>query len=362
MLIIRTMIPKKSLLFLSALLTLALLVACEPLAPEQTPNVVVVTGETPDAASATPVAAAINVTPAPDGTLPASTPAANAGGVVNTPVPSRTPTPQPTPTPSVTPFVCNEAKGRVIELSLDSGTNGEPIPYLMYQPPCFYDTLKRYPYVILLHGTGYDEQMWTDMGIANMLDEGLAAGTLPPMVVIMPDGGYLAELNDRGETASFETVIVDELIPSLEESFCLWDSRQGRAIGGISRGGFWAFSVALRHPDLFSALGGHSPHFDNDNAPPEINPLSLASRVNLKNYPLRIYMDNSANDYVSTNAIKMSELLTGNSIEHDYVINPTGNHDTDYWGAHLAEYLTFYGQTWPQDIDVLPSCLEPTAD
>jgi S-formylglutathione hydrolase FrmB len=180
------------------------------------------------------------------------------------------------------------------------------------------------------------------------------------MVLVMPDGELLSELNDAPEGQSYENVIIDELIPSVEADFCLWGSRQGRAIGGISRGGFWAFSIAFRHPDLFSALGGHSPHFEIDNAPPDINPLSLANSVSLGKFPLRIYMDNATNDYVGTNALQISEILRQRGIDHQYLINPTGNHDMDYWSAHTAEYMSFYGQAWPRDPSSLPSCLDPS--
>ena len=180
------------------------------------------------------------------------------------------------------------------------------------------------------------------------------------MVLVMPDGDLVAELNDAPEDANYENLILDELIPSVEADFCLWGSRTGRAIGGISRGGFWAFSIAFRHPELFSAVGGHSPHFEPDATPPEVNPLDLATSANLTKSPMRIYFDNATNDYVGTNAMLMAELLRGNGIAHEYLINPTGEHDMDYWSAHASEYLSFYGQSWPYDPGVLPSCLDPS--
>jgi enterochelin esterase-like enzyme len=285
---------------------------------------------------------------------------ANAGGVVNTPLPSETPVPVATAIPSPTPFVCSERTGQIIRSSFASTILGGDVPFRMYLPPCFYDTLKRYPYVVLFHGTGYDEAMWEDLGAPTVMDLSITKGTLPPMVLVMPDGDALAELNDQPDGASYETLILDELIPSIEGDFCLWGSREGRAIGGISRGGFWAFSIAFRHPEAFSAVGGHSPHFDPDNAPPEVNPLDLASRVNLTKFPLRIYMDNAASDYVSTNVIRMSDILRERGIAHEYLINPTGDHDMEYWSSHVAEYLSFYGQLWPYDVSALPSCLEPS--
>ena len=356
------MITHKRLLFLFACLTFVLLVACEPLAPEQTPRYIVVTGETPGAGVPTPtflLGGAADSSPGPAG-VETSVPAI-AAGTVNTPVPSETPTSPPV-TPTEASFFCAESAGRVIEASFFSAVAGTDVSYRMYQPPCFYDTLQRYPYVILLHGTGYDDAMWIDLNVPEIMDQGIANGTLPPMVLIMPDGGFLSELNDQPDGNSYESLILDELMPAVEADFCVWGGRQGRAIGGISRGGFWAFSIALRHPDLFSAVGGHSPHFEDDNAPPESNPLTLASRVNLDEYPLRIYLDHAAEDYVSPNAIRMSEILRAGGIEHEYLINPTGNHDVEYWGAHVAEYLSFYGQAWPLDVMALPSCLEPNPE
>lgn len=349
-------------------LTALLLVACEPLAPEQTPQVIVVTGQTPNTPLALPtdLAAAVDMTQggavatAPSGVIPSveNTPI----GVVNTPVPSPTPTFTPSPVPTATPYVCAEKTGQLVQSSFFSAIMGEEVSYRMYLPPCFYDTLQRYPSVTLLHGTGYDDAMWDDLGVAALMDQGISQGTLPPMVLVMPDGGYLSELNDQPEDASYETVILDELLPMLETDFCLWGSRGGRAIGGISRGGFWAFSIALRHPEVFSALGGHSPHFDADNTLPEYNPLDLATVVSLAKTPLRIYIDNSRDDYVSANALLMSNTLSERGIEHEHIVYPTGEHNMDYWRQHVGEYLAFYGRVWPRDINQLPSCLEPSPE
>ena len=355
------MIPTKRYFLLFVFLTLSLLVACEPLAPDQTPQYVVVTGETPETFSMPSPTPPIGQTAAATqvAVLPPTVPPANVGGVVNTPMPSSTPTPPATAQPSPTAFACQDRAGLVIESSFYSAITGGEVAYDIYLPPCFYDTFRRYPYVILLHGTGYDQTMWEQLGAPVDVDQGVNKGTLPPMVLVMPDGDPLSELNDAPEGQSYEDVILNELIPTVEADFCLWGSREGRAIGGISRGGFWAFSIALRHPDLFSALGGHSPHFEIDNAPPAINPLDLATSANLIKLPLRIYMDNATNDYVGANAIQMSEILRERGIEHQYLINPTGNHDMDYWSAHTAEYLSFYGQAWPYDPAALPSCLDP---
>ncbi len=356
------MIPKKLILPSIAFLTFALLTACEPLAPDQTPRYVVVTGETPDGAANAPSTSSSAGTPAlADGSVATldGENALNVGGAIASPVPTAAPTVAPTAIPSATPFACLETAGRVIRSTFSSDVAGTELAYYMYQPPCFFDTFMRYPYVILLHGTGYDEAMWVDLGAPTVLDQGILKGVLPPMVLLMPDGGYLSELNDRPDGTSYEAVLLDELIPTVEEEFCLWGSRTGRAIGGISRGGFWAFSIALRHPDLFSAVGGHSAYFDPDNALPEFNPLDLAQTAPLLKFPLRIFMDNGATDVVGTNIETMSEILNSRGIQNEYLVSLDGGHDMDYWSAHMSEYLSFYGQNWPRNIQQLPSCLAP---
>lgn len=341
------MIPTKRFLIPVVSLTVMLLVACEPLAPEQ---YVVVTGVSPEA---TTELVALAGTPT----------------VVHTPEPTPTPRPTWTPMPTVTPFACSQSGGTMIRTSFNSEISGNPVDYRVYLPPCFGETLRRYPYVILLHGTSYDDAMWEDLGIVDVLDENILAGTLPPMVVVMPDGAFrpdqlpLSEEQYLPPSQSYEAVVVTELIPLIEsvsQGYCLWTSRDGRAIGGISRGGFWSFSIAFRHPDMFSAVGGHSPYFDDDNAAPETNPLVLADRVNLRQFPLRIFMDAADSDIVKANASALAQILMDRGVPDPLLVKPTGNHDEDYWSAHLLEYLTFYGEAWPLDVLDLPSCLEPS--
>lgn len=354
------MIPTRAHFFLFVLLTFALLAACEPLAPSQTPQYIIVTGETPDVVVLASPTSPLAGTPQPTPVFAAGSGSGQSGGVVSTPLPTMTPPPLPTAAPTALLSACGQSTGQIYRSTFYSDVLGGEVPYQIYLPPCFFQTLARYPYVVLLHGTGFDETMWVDLDAPGAVDRGVTKETLPPMVLVMPDGGIVSELNDQPEQDSYAEVIVDELIPAVERDFCLWGSREGRAIGGISRGGFWAFSIALRHPDLFSAVGGHSPHFEPDNAGPDSNPLDLVQRASLDKTPLRIYLDHATGDYVGTFVTEFSQRLYARGIAHEYVINPTGNHDTAYWAAHVADYLAFYGARWPLNPAELPSCLEPS--
>lgn len=321
---------------LGVVLLLALVVsACEPLAaPMATQQVIVITA----VPSPTPPP---TVTPTP------------------TPTPTLTPTPILTPTPTLPP--CIAEGGQVIVFDDNrSAVANENLRYRVYIPPCYQASLRRFPVVYLLHGAGYREQQWENIGTVQALEQGLRLETLPPMILVMPYTGSIGNTNTFPPNRSYETVLLDELVPAIDRDFCTIRNRSQRAIGGISRGGFWAMSVAMRHPDVFGAAGGHSAAFDATNAPPPNNPLDLARNAPIQDVGLRIYLDNGAEDFAGLGLQTFSSRLTQRQIAHTYSIYPTGGHDEDYWASHVAEYLAFYGQNWEKDLSALPSCLEPS--
>ncbi|MBN1284659.1 MAG: hypothetical protein JXB47_04605 [Anaerolineae bacterium] len=292
-----------------------------------------------------------------------------------TPMPTITPTPTatglPTETPTPTPQPCNETQGFILQTSFYSSIAGAEVPYRMYFPPCYVQTQRRYPYVILLHGLEgqgqptYTGQQWLDLQAPEALERGLVLNHLPPMVLVIPDGGRTARLNNFDPDGSYESIIVEDLIPTIESDSsgnCLWTAREGRVIAGISRGGFWAFEIAFRHPELFSAVAGHSPFFDTS-VPDAYNPIYMASNLPAEYLSsLRIWADHGADDYVKNTVRTFSDALSERAIPHDYIVNPTGEHEDAYWAEHMTEYLAFYSAQWPKDAYQLPSCKEPIGD
>lgn len=329
----------KTLSLLAALLLT--LIACEPLVP--TPQSVVIT--------ATPPPPTPTFTPSPSPTV--------------TVTPTLTTTPPP-PTPTREP--CAETEGVLLETSFRSNYLKTDVPYRIYFPPCYLQTQRRYPYVLLLHGleatgqTPLTGQQWLDLGVIAALERGLQFGRLPPMALVIPDGGAASASNVFGRDESYENVILEEVLPEIESEgsgYCLWAKREGRAIAGISRGGFWAFEIAFRHPEVFSAVAGHSPFFDPQ-VPADYDPIALAESQPAEYLnSLRIMFDHGTDDYVQADVRRFSNALGARHIEHDYVVNPVGEHNDEYWSNHVSEYLAFYGATWPRDPYELPSCLEP---
>ncbi|MEZ4667123.1 MAG: alpha/beta hydrolase-fold protein [Anaerolineae bacterium] len=318
-------------------LLILMLMGCDPLASQPTPAVFVITA-----------------VPSP------------------TPRPTVTPQETVTPVPSLTPIVtvtstppaCDEEAGQVIHIDkFQSAIANENLRYRVYIPPCYQKTQRRYPYLIMLHGAAQKEDEWEKLGGIGVEDQGFRLGVLPPMIIIMPYVGTIGNNSYFPPDPSYETVVLEELVPAIERDFCTWSDRDHRAIGGISRGGFWAFSIGMRHPDVFGIIGGHSPYMTEDTfeIPAAFNPLELAlNSALLPEAKLRMYIDNGAEDPSGRTIELLSSRLTEQGIPHTYVINPIGNHDDEYWSAHVSEYLTFYGHNWPRSAGDLPSCLEPS--
>jgi enterochelin esterase-like enzyme len=264
------------------------------------------------------------------------------------------PTASPVPT-----YHCTESRGQVLEKAFSSSVAQDRVPYRIYLPPCYAQIDRRYPYAILLHGVGSDETEWTDtLGVNHILDSDIANGLLPPMILVMPKGGMLEYNNVFVDGASFDSFIVHDLIPEVETNYCTLSTPAGRALAGISRGGFWVFEIGFRHPDLFGILAGHSAYFDPTNAPPSENPLDLAQTVTFASGTApRVWLDVAADDPDTRQGIDaFVQTLTARRLNPAYTVYPSGGHEPAYWQSHLQQYLAFYGQNWQRNPLLLPVC------
>jgi enterochelin esterase-like enzyme len=255
------------------------------------------------------------------------------------------------------PEGCTSLTGTMVNGEWYSEIARENLRYRVYLPPCYQaGEQRRYPYVLLMHGSNTDDSHWDRLGLDEAVMRGYALGRFPPVALVLPFGGVMANTNVFYIDGSYEYVILNEVIPMVESNYCLQTTPEGKAIGGISRGGFWAYLIGLRHPDLFSAVGGHSPFFDLYHAPDSHNPLALAQSVTwIQGWP-RLYMDRGQDDYAQLNIDLMHERLTEREIPHIYELYPVGQHQDSYWSAHVDDYLRFYSAEWAPDTSTYPTC------
>ncbi len=135
----------------------------------------------------------------------------------------------------------------------------------VYTPAEYETSQGKYPYFILQHGMAENETGWHMQGkMANILDNNIAAGKAVPMVVVMDNGdcdysfGAVPGESQDAFGASFQQVVLEELIPFVEKNFRVYTDKANRGIAGLSWGGKQSFDIGLTHPELFSCVGAFS--------------------------------------------------------------------------------------------------------
>ncbi len=123
----------------------------------------------------------------------------------------------------------------------------------------------RYPVLYLFHGRSGDHLDWYKKGGIATVDQ--------PVITVMPDAGTVgwhadwmgAERfgPDKGKPPpAWETFHIRELIPWIDANYPTRSDRAGRAIAGLSMGGYGSVLYAARHPEIFGVAGSLSGQLD----------------------------------------------------------------------------------------------------
>jgi len=202
-----------------------------------------------------------------------------------------------------------------------------------------------------------NEWHWMELGMGKLADDWSGRDLVGPFIIVMPgvdkDGLYV---HSSGGAGSFEGFVVQELVPLIDAQYRTWRDPQGRAVGGISRGGVWALEIAMRHHDIFGRVGAHSPALALNRPLPQYDPYRLASE---DMSGLQFYLDAGDADWARAGAISLRDLLQEEDLEVTYHVHE-GGHVDEMWQLALPDYLTFYAQSWPNSYDALPSWSPPS--
>jgi diacylglycerol O-acyltransferase/trehalose O-mycolyltransferase len=160
---------------------------------------------------------------------------------------------------------------RLTELTMQTPAFADPVKVRVLLPADYSsDPRRRYPVLYLLHGSIDDVASWTAKGDAEKITAGL------PLIVVMPaqtgrgnGGGWASDwLNGgAGGPPKWETFHIRQLIPWVDSTYRTVPQRGGRALAGLSMGGFNAMSYAARHPDLFVEAASFSGAVDTNYSP-----------------------------------------------------------------------------------------------
>ena len=228
---------------------------------------------------------------------------------------------------------------------------------------------KRFPVLYLLHGLTGQSSNWIDR-------TGVALYATPyDLFVVMVEGGN-GWYTDSATvpTDKYESYILRELIPDVEKRFRVSQERGGRAIAGLSMGGYGAFKFGFKYPEVFGLAASMSgaldvasvtnkelsgptiPRATKDSIMHTFGPASSQTRgandifklvrdvpsARIASLPY-LYFDCGTEDFLFKNNRDFSALLVERKIPHEYRQLP-GSHNWQYWDRQVKEILRITAQ------------------
>jgi putative tributyrin esterase len=227
--------------------------------------------------------------------------------------------------------------------------------YRIYLPHAYSASTRRFPVLYLLHGLYGDYRNWDTMThLARYM-----AGR--DCIVVMPDAGNSWYANSISQPADrFEDFIAKDLVVEIDHRYRTVRERQGRAVAGLSMGGYGAIKFALKYPEEYVFAGSLSGALDaardlanqvaeyhdqlikvlgkGDNpVRGENDVFALLKKTDPAQVPYLYLACGSADRFLKINREFVSE-LSARKIAYEYHETP-GGHDWQYWDRAVRPML-----------------------
>jgi S-formylglutathione hydrolase FrmB len=212
----------------------------------------------------------------------------------------------------------------------------------------------------LLHGLSDDYTIWHRRTRIEAYAEGL------PLLIVMPDGyrGFYTNANNGPRYADYMAL---DVVNFIDRAFPTKASRDGRAIGGLSMGGYGALRLGLGYPDRFCSVNSHTgavmhgsrtepgsprPNMGHDEwglifgdhpAGTDHDILTLAQRAKKARLLPTIRVDCGTEDFLLDSNRRLHAEFEKLKIPHQYEEFP-GDHNWDYWDLHVRSALAFHAK------------------
>lgn len=285
-----------------------------------------------------------------------------------TPQPTQTPgpgNPVRNPTLSAALFPAQNGQSQLVETRFHSTAVDRDMSMLVYLPPGYFDTDRRYPVLYMLSGFSGDEHEWINLGLCDALESLTRGGYIQPMIVVLPDGDQSWWFNHApppdGDGKRWGDYVWNDVVGIVDANYRTLRQVPSRAIGGLSAGGQSALMIAMTHPEVFRIVGAHSPSFRGaDGSVAEFgsweyfdqyDPIWLVENTT-EAKGLTVWIDVAAGDFQWRDCnpppspqrciTVFHDLLMTKGIQHDYQDAWAGIHDGFYWSAHIPDYLLWY--------------------
>ncbi len=225
----------------------------------------------------------------------------------------------------------------------------------IYTPSGYETSKKAYPVLYLLHGMGGDEEAWIALGrTAQILDNLIAQGKATPMIVVMTNGNVVQEAAP-GESAlgyykptfqlpktmegTMETSFPD-VVKFIDSNYRTQKTKAGRAIAGLSMGGFHSLHISKQYPDMFNYVGLfsaaitpsakiHSPVYDDRDA---------KLKIQFDKKPKLYWIAIGKSDFLYKENEEYRKLLDEKGYKYTYYETEDG-HIWKNWRIYLSEFV-----------------------
>jgi pimeloyl-ACP methyl ester carboxylesterase len=138
---------------------------------------------------------------------------------------------------------------------------------VVYLPPGYAASRRRYPVAYLLHGFGRRATSWIagpllERGsfrpsIEDVVNEAIAKRGAAEMIVVMPDGWSrwgCSQWVDSPVNGNFEHYVTEDIVEYVDSRYRTIPASDSRGVFGISSGGLGAWHLGSRNPDVFGAM------------------------------------------------------------------------------------------------------------
>ncbi len=280
----------------------------------------------------------------------------------------------------VTIVVAAQPQGKVYEREIvKSSIMNKSVAYTVYLPADYETSSRTYPVVYLLHGYTDDNTGWLQFGEVNRYaDKAIAEGTIPPMIIIMPNGDSSFYINSYDGKENYEDFFVKEFMPAVEKKYRIKAEKRFRGVAGLSMGGYGTLIYSLKYPELFAAAAPFSAAVLDDDAVVTMPDASYGrtwaqlfgrdlkgkdrlakawydnsilklveskSADDLKK--VRYWIDCGDDDFLTKGNCLLHIALTEKRVPHEYRVRD-GGHTWTYWRTGITDALKFIGDSFHQ--------------
>jgi len=244
--------------------------------------------------------------------------------------------------------------GTVARRWYNSSGNGMERRITIYTPAGYETSKIKYPVLYLLHGMGGDEEAWIALGRASqILDNLIAQGKAKPMIVVMTNGNVSQEAAPGESTlgmykptfqlpntmdGKFEETFAD-VIKFIEGNYRVKAEKSGRAIAGLSMGGFHSLHISRYYPNTFDYVGLFSAAImaDAKVTSKVYENIDGTLKTQMKNGYKLYWIGIGKADFLYKNVTEYRAKLDGMGMKYTYR-ESEGGHTWTNWRVYLSEF------------------------